>query len=88
MIATVIRTGRHSGGDYFIEVSESPSAPSYALPVATELPLGITVEVTVKVVDVLPAPEASLIGTDVSTSSASTPVVSESPIVPKTKGAK
>ena len=89
MIATVTRTGRHSGGDYFVEVQEGPMAPSYAVPVNTEIPIGTTVEITVKVVDVLPAPDAAMVGMDVSTSSTLTPVIKESPIVtPKTKGAK
>lgn len=80
MKATVIRSGKHSGGDHFVEVQETPSSPPYAVPVNAELPLGATVEITVKVVEVVPAPDDALVGTEVSTP---TKADEESPLTAK-----
>lgn len=79
MQGRVIRNGKHSGGDHFVEVQDTPSSPPYAFPVNTEIPLGSLVEVTIKVVEVPPAPAQELVNTDVSASSKPQLVVPTSP---------
>lgn len=49
MIAKVIRSGKHSDGDFFAEVREKPTSPPYTVPVSELLPIGTEVTITIEV---------------------------------------
>ena len=81
MIAKVIRTGQHSGGDKFVEVQETPSSPHYAVPVNAELAVGDEVEILVTLHKKAQVVEAEEI--EVGTRTAPELVVETSPIAPE-----
>ena len=84
MRAIVVRNGSLNG-ETFIECSHKPdgvheSALRFAVPVASELPIGTEVEITVEVV-APPVVTPELPSGDVTAVTATAPVVAESPIV-------
>lgn len=81
MNAKVIRTGKHSGGDHFAEVQETPSSPPYAVPVASELAVGDEVEISVTLHKEAQVVEAEEI--EVSTRTEPDLKVETSPIAPE-----